>query len=78
MLTIGLESVDLDPIQDSRKQTCLEIYLWFANINLEVKDKMVNLTVSPIHVAIKFEKAVNGMAQKMPTSLMDPLSTSCS
>ena len=53
-------------------------HLGFANIDLDIGDKKINLTVSPIHAAIiyKFqEAAVEWTAQKLATSLKVPLST---
>jgi len=52
-------------------------HLGFANIDLEIGDKKINLTVSPIHAAIiyKFQEAAEWTAQKLAMSLKVPLST---
>merc|ERR1712179_336355 len=49
-------------------------HLGFANIDLEIGDKKINLTVSPIHAAIIY-KAAEWTAQKLAMSLKVPLST---
>jgi len=52
-------------------------HLGFANIDLEIGDKKINLTVSPIHAAIiyKFQEAATWTAQQLAVSLKVPLST---
>jgi len=52
-------------------------HLGFANIDLEIGDKKLNLTVSPIHAAIiyKFQEAAEWTGQQLATSLKVPLST---
>ena len=52
-------------------------HLGFANVDIEIGDKKINLTVSPIHAAIiyKFQEAAEWTAQKLAASLKVPLST---
>merc|ERR1719312_2222349 len=52
-------------------------HLGFANIDVEIGDKKIYLTVSPIHAAIiyKFQESVEWTAQRLATSLKVPLST---
>ena len=52
-------------------------HLGFANIDLEIGDKKINLTVSLIHAAIiyKVQVAAEWTAQKLATSFKLPLTT---
>jgi len=52
-------------------------HLGFANIDLEIGDKKINLTVSPIHAAIiyRFQEAATWTCQQLANSLKVPLST---
>ena len=41
-------------------------HLGFANIDLEIGDKKINLTVSPIHAAIIYRSAHSGASRTHP------------